>query len=76
MMAEALGKSGGYCKGKGGSMHIADVTHGNLGATGHRRREYPRAVGAALAQKILGTDRSWYVSSVMARPMRGPSMKP
>ena len=34
MMAEVLGKSGGYCKGKGGSMHIADVTHGNLGATG------------------------------------------
>jgi len=31
MMAEVLGKSGGYCKGKGGSMHIADVAHGNLG---------------------------------------------
>ena len=34
MMAEVLGRSGGYCKGKGGSMHIADVLHGNLGATG------------------------------------------
>ena len=34
MMAEVLGKAGGYCKGKGGSMHIADVKHGNLGATG------------------------------------------
>jgi TPP-dependent pyruvate/acetoin dehydrogenase alpha subunit len=40
MMAEVLGKSGGYCKGKGGSMHIADVSHGNLGATGIRRRQY------------------------------------
>src|SRR3990172_4891277 len=34
MMAELLGKSTGYCKGKGGSMHIADVSAGNLGANG------------------------------------------
>src|SRR5512143_804673 len=57
MMAEVLGKSGGYCKGKGGSMHIADVEHGNLGATGIVGGNIPVAVGAALAQKILGTDR-------------------
>jgi len=56
MMAEVLGKSGGYCKGKGGSMHIADVTHGNLGATGIVGGNLPVAVGAALAQKIQGTD--------------------
>jgi 2-oxoisovalerate dehydrogenase E1 component len=57
MMAEVLGKSGGYCKGKGGSMHIADVTHGNLGATGIVGGNLPVAVGAALAQKIQGTNR-------------------
>ncbi len=57
MMAEVLGKSGGYCKGKGGSMHIADVEHGNLGATGIVGGNIPVAVGAALAQKLMGTDR-------------------
>jgi len=57
MMAEVLGKSGGYCKGKGGSMHIADVDHGNLGATGIVGGNLPVAVGAALAQKLQGTDR-------------------
>jgi TPP-dependent pyruvate/acetoin dehydrogenase alpha subunit len=57
MMAEVLGRSGGYCKGKGGSMHIADVRHGNLGATGIVGGNLPVAVGAALAQKLLGTDR-------------------
>ncbi len=57
MMAEVLGKSGGYCKGKGGSMHIADVAHGNLGATGIVGGNIPVAVGAALAQKMQGTDR-------------------
>lgn len=57
MMAEVLGKSGGYCKGKGGSMHIADVDHGNLGATGIVGGNIPVAVGAALAQKLQGTDK-------------------
>jgi pyruvate/2-oxoglutarate/acetoin dehydrogenase E1 component/TPP-dependent pyruvate/acetoin dehydrogenase alpha subunit len=57
MMAEVLGRSGGYCKGKGGSMHIADVKHGNLGATGIVGGNLPVAVGAALAQKLQGTDR-------------------
>ena len=57
MMAEVLGKSGGYCKGKGGSMHIADVAHGNLGATGIVGGNIPVAVGAALAQKLMGTDK-------------------
>ncbi len=56
MMAEVLGRSGGYCKGKGGSMHIADVAHGNLGATGIVGGNIPVAVGAALAQKLQGTD--------------------
>ena len=57
MMAEVLGRSGGYCKGKGGSMHIADVLHGNLGATGIVGGNLPVAIGAALAQKLQGTDR-------------------
>jgi len=56
MMAEVLGKSCGYCKGKGGSMHIADVDHGNLGATGIVGGNIPVAVGSALAQKLQGTD--------------------
>ncbi len=56
MMAEVLGKSGGYCKGKGGSMHIADVEHGNLGATGIVGGNIPVAVGAGLAQKLMGKD--------------------
>jgi 2-oxoisovalerate dehydrogenase E1 component len=56
MMAEVLGKSCGYCKGKGGSMHIADVDHGNLGATGIVGGNIPVAVGAALAQKLQKTD--------------------
>ncbi len=55
MMAEVLGKSGGYCNGKGGSMHIADVAHGNLGATGIVGGNIPVAVGAALAQKMMNT---------------------
>jgi len=54
MMAEVMGKSGGYCKGKGGSMHIADVDHGNLGATGIVGGNIPVAVGAALAQRLQG----------------------
>ena len=57
MMAEVLGKSSGYCKGKGGSMHIADVDHGNLGATGIVGGNIPVAVGAALAQKLMGSDK-------------------
>jgi TPP-dependent pyruvate/acetoin dehydrogenase alpha subunit len=57
MMAEVMGKADGYCKGKGGSMHIADVDHGNLGATGIVGGNLPVAVGAALAQKLMGTDR-------------------
>ncbi len=55
MMAEVLGKANGYCKGKGGSMHIADVDHGNLGATGIVGGNIPVAIGAALSQKLRKT---------------------
>ncbi len=55
MMAEVLGKATGYCKGKGGSMHIADVLHGNLGATGIVGGNIAVATGAALAEKMKGS---------------------
>ncbi len=55
MMAELMGKSTGYCKGRGGSMHIADVVKGNLGSTGIVGGNIPIATGAALAEKVKGT---------------------
>jgi acetoin:2,6-dichlorophenolindophenol oxidoreductase subunit alpha len=51
MMAELMGKSGGYCKGKGGSMHISDLDLGMLGANGIVGAGSPIAVGAAFANK-------------------------
>ena len=51
MMAEFLGKETGYCKGKGGCMHIADFSVGSLGANGVVGGGIPVAVGAALSQK-------------------------
>ncbi len=53
MMAELCGKSTGYCKGRGGSMHIADVDTKNLGATGIVGSNIPVATGAALACQLL-----------------------
>ena len=55
MFAEFFGKETGYCKGRGGSMHIADVENGNLGANGIVGGGLPIAVGAALSAKRLGT---------------------
>jgi len=55
MMAELCGKATGYCRGRGGSMHIADVEEGNLGATGIVGGNIPVAVGAALACKMRKT---------------------
>jgi len=52
MMAELLGKKTGYCKGKGGSMHIADVGSGNLGANGVVGGSIGIATGAALTCKM------------------------
>jgi pyruvate dehydrogenase E1 component alpha subunit len=51
MFAEFFGKEEGYCRGRGGSMHIADVASGNLGANGIVGGGLPIAVGAALAIK-------------------------
>ncbi|MBA2596552.1 MAG: thiamine pyrophosphate-dependent dehydrogenase E1 component subunit alpha [Chloroflexota bacterium] len=55
MVAELMGKSTGICKGKGGSMHIADVEKGMLGANGIVGGGIPLACGAALTAKTLGT---------------------
>ena len=57
MMAEMFGKIDGYCKGKGGSMHIADIALGNLGANGIVGAGLPIATGAALGLKYRGSDR-------------------
>ena len=56
MLAELCGRSTGYSRGRGGSMHIADVENGNLGATGIVGGNIPVATGAALAKKIKKTD--------------------
>jgi pyruvate dehydrogenase E1 component alpha subunit len=56
MMAELFGKKTGYCKGKGGSMHIADIDIGILGANGIVGGGIPIAVGAALSSKMRRTD--------------------
>ena len=56
MMAELLGKANGYCGGKGGSMHIADMDLGILGANGIVGGGLTLAVGAALSCQYLGTD--------------------
>ena len=55
MFAELLGKEAGYCKGKGGSMHIADPTTGNLGANAIVAGSTGIATGAAFSAKQLGT---------------------
>jgi pyruvate dehydrogenase E1 component alpha subunit len=57
MMAELLAKETGYCRGRGGSMHIADVATGNLGANGIVAGGIPIAAGAGLAFKLRGEDR-------------------
>lgn len=57
MLAEALGRAGGVCRGKGGPMHLCDLRHGILGANGIVGAGVPIAVGAALALRKLGTDR-------------------
>jgi TPP-dependent pyruvate/acetoin dehydrogenase alpha subunit len=57
MMAEIFGKKTGYCKGKGGSMHIADFKIGMLGANGIVGAGLPIATGSALAAQLEGGDR-------------------
>jgi TPP-dependent pyruvate/acetoin dehydrogenase alpha subunit len=56
MFAELLGKKAGFCKGKGGSMHIADPDSGNLGANAIVGGSMGIATGAALSAKMRGSD--------------------
>jgi len=56
MFAELFGRSTGYCKGKGGSMHISDFSLGMLGANGIVGGGPPIAVGAAFSNRYRGTD--------------------
>lgn len=56
MMAEIYGKKTGVCQGKGGSMHIADLEKGMLGANGIVGAGAPLAAGTALAAKLKGSD--------------------
>jgi TPP-dependent pyruvate/acetoin dehydrogenase alpha subunit len=56
MMAELLGRQTGYCKGKGGSMHIADLNLGMLGCNGIVGGGIGIAAGAALSAQLRGTD--------------------
>ncbi len=55
MMAEVLGRADGYCGGKGGSMHITDISRGMLGADGIVGGGIPIAVGAALGLRLKGS---------------------
>lgn len=57
MMAELYGRKTGYCKGKGGSMHIADFSVGMIGANGIVGAGLPIAVGAAMAAQLEGRNR-------------------
>ena len=56
MFAECFGKVTGYCKGKGGSMHIADFSKGILGANGVVGGGFPIMTGAGFSIKLRGTD--------------------
>jgi TPP-dependent pyruvate/acetoin dehydrogenase alpha subunit len=56
MMAELFGRTTGYCKGKGGSMHIADFSIGILGTCGILGGALPIAAGAGLAARLQGGD--------------------
>jgi TPP-dependent pyruvate/acetoin dehydrogenase alpha subunit len=54
MMAEVLGRADGYCRGRGGSMHITDISRGMLGADGIVGGGIPIAAGAALGMRLKG----------------------
>lgn len=57
MVAEFIGKEAGYCRGRGGSMHIADIKCGNLGATGVVGAGIPTALGIGLALHLRQSDK-------------------
>lgn len=61
-LAEMMGRETGYCRGRSGSMHIADFSKGNLGANAIVGGGIPMAVGAALSMKMQGKDGNFVVS--------------
>ena len=75
MVAELMGKATGICKGKGGSMHIADVDKGMLGANGIVGGGFPLACGAASRQRPSARVESRSASSATARPTRARSTR-
>jgi acetoin:2,6-dichlorophenolindophenol oxidoreductase subunit alpha len=56
VLAELMGRADGLCRGLGGSMHLVDVEHGFMGATGVVGGNVPMALGGALAARLRGTD--------------------
>jgi acetoin:2,6-dichlorophenolindophenol oxidoreductase subunit alpha len=56
VMAELMGREGGICRGMGGSMHLVDVAHGFMGATGVVGGNIPMALGSALAARLRKSD--------------------
>ena len=56
VMAELMGRDRGICRGMGGSMHLVDVEHGFMGATGVVGGNIPMALGSALAARLQGSD--------------------
>jgi pyruvate dehydrogenase E1 component alpha subunit len=56
LLAELMGRDGGLCRGLGGSMHVVDVEHGFMGATGVVGGNIPIALGSALAARLRGLD--------------------
>src|SRR5881392_1698430 len=56
VLAELMGRENGLCRGMGGSMHLVDVEHGFMGATGVVGGNIPLALGSALATRLRGND--------------------
>ena len=75
MMAEIFGRKDGLCGGKGGSMHIADLSKGMMGANGIVGGGPPLICGAALTAKTLKPAASRSPSSGTAAPIRAPRSK-
>jgi pyruvate dehydrogenase E1 component alpha subunit len=61
VMAELMGRVDGLCHGRGGSMHLVDVAHGLMGATGVVGGNIPLALGQALANRLRGSDQATVV---------------
>ena len=75
MMAELLAKETGVCRGRGGSMHMADLNVGSLGANGVVSGGLPLSVGAGLSIRLRDSGRSASASLGMALPTRAPSTR-